>query len=73
VQFGARLSGLRRYSGIEVATLPKLDHALFTRTAREIAMTDAQNWLLTELIHPAPRAAEEVVFPEAKVLQVQVR
>ena len=73
VQFGARLRGLRRYSGIEVATLPKLDHALFTRTAREIAMTDAQNWLFAELIRPAPRAAEEAVFSEAKVLQVQVR
>lgn len=55
VQFGARLGALRRYGNVQVATLPKLDHALFTRTARETTMADAQSWLFRELIRPVPR------------------
>jgi len=46
VQFGNRLSGLRRFAHVRVAIVPKLDHALYTRSAREIAMSDAQQWLL---------------------------
>ena len=56
VQFGARLGALRRYGCVKVATLPKLDHALFTRKARETAMADAQRWLFTQLIRPVTRA-----------------
>ena len=56
VQFGARLGALRRYGCVQVATLPKLDHALFTRKARETAMADAQRWLFAQLIRPVTRA-----------------
>ncbi|MFM0286654.1 alpha/beta hydrolase [Paraburkholderia megapolitana] len=55
VQFGPRLGGLRRYPRIGAVTLPKLDHALFTRPAREAAMADAQRWLCADVIgHTAP-------------------
>ncbi|CAG4888343.1 alpha/beta hydrolase family protein [Paraburkholderia gardini] len=50
VQFGARLAALRRYRRVCAATLPKLDHALFTRPAREATMADAERWLFAELI-----------------------
>ncbi|CAB3731785.1 hypothetical protein LMG24238_05813 [Paraburkholderia sediminicola] len=50
VQFGARLGELQRYSRVRAVTLPKLDHALFTRPAREAAMADAERWLFSEVI-----------------------
>ncbi|WP_322042746.1 alpha/beta fold hydrolase [Paraburkholderia sp. J67] len=71
VQFGSRLGALRRYGSVQVATLPKLDHALFTRKARETTMADAQSWLFMQLMRPAPRAGAAV--SEAKSLPVWVR
>jgi pimeloyl-ACP methyl ester carboxylesterase len=71
VQFGARLGALRRYGRVQVATLPKLDHALFTRTARETTMADAQSWLFKQLIQPAPRAG--AASSEANSLPVWAR
>ncbi|MGH8778775.1 alpha/beta fold hydrolase [Paraburkholderia sp.] len=50
VQFGPQLGALRRYTRVRAATLPKLDHALFTRPAREVAMADAERWLFDELM-----------------------
>ncbi|WP_133649020.1 serine aminopeptidase domain-containing protein [Paraburkholderia flava] len=50
VQFGPQLGALRRYPRIRAATLPKLDHALFTRPAREVAMADAERWLFDEVM-----------------------
>lgn len=50
IQFGARLRALRRFSRVRVLTLPTLDHALFTREAREAAMADAQAWLLERCV-----------------------
>ncbi|CAG9250573.1 Serine aminopeptidase, S33 [Paraburkholderia unamae] len=44
VQFGAKVSGLRAFTRVHAATLPKLDHALFTQAAREAAMADARQW-----------------------------
>lgn len=46
LQFGATLRGVRRFPHLRVAMLPILDHSLFTRAAREAAMSDAQQWLL---------------------------
>lgn len=53
MQFGARLGGLLRYPRVRAVTLPKLDHALFTRPARDAAMNDAEQWLFAEVLHAA--------------------
>lgn len=45
LQFGSKLQGLRKFSRVRVTILPMLDHALFTRAAREAAMSDAEQWL----------------------------
>ncbi|PCE26817.1 hypothetical protein BWP39_08485 [Paraburkholderia acidicola] len=69
VQFGPRLGGLRRYPRVRAMTLPKLDHALFTRPAREAAMADAQRWLFADVIgHAAPHTVP-VVRPGARTAQ----
>lgn len=60
VQFGARLGALLRYSRVRAVTLPKLDHALFTRPAREAAMADAERWLFSEVIQAAVPAGAEI-------------
>ena len=60
LQFGTGLRGLRRFPNVRVAMLPILDHSLFTRAAREAAMSDAQQWLLERFCtppDPAVRAA----------------
>ncbi|MEW6346023.1 MAG: alpha/beta hydrolase [Paraburkholderia sp.] len=62
IEFGAQLRGLRRFSQVRATTLPKLDHALFTRAAREAAMTDAQQWLF-ECLVAAPAPHGEVPHP----------
>ncbi|MFM0739774.1 alpha/beta hydrolase [Paraburkholderia xenovorans] len=66
VQFGARLGGLLRYPRVCVATLPKLDHALFTRPAREAVMADAQSWLFADVICATPPAVSLTVQCEAE-------
>lgn len=53
VQFGARLGALLRYPRVRAVILPKLDHALFTRPARDAAMHDAEQWLFSEVLHAA--------------------
>lgn len=69
IQFGPRLGGLRRYPYVRAVTLPKLDHALFTRPAREAAMADAQRWLFSDVIrHAAPHAAP-VTWPGTRTAQ----
>jgi hypothetical protein len=60
VQFGARLGALLRYPRVRAVTLPKLDHALFTRPAREAAMADAERWLFSEVIQAAVPAGAVV-------------
>ncbi|TDN70529.1 alpha/beta hydrolase [Paraburkholderia sp. BL10I2N1] len=50
IQFGPRLRALRRFSRVSAVTLPKLDHALFTRPAREVAMADAQSWFFERFV-----------------------
>lgn len=57
VQFGARLGALLRYPRVYAVTLPKLDHALFTRPAREAVMADAEKWLFADVIRAAVPAA----------------
>jgi pimeloyl-ACP methyl ester carboxylesterase len=50
IQFGPRLRALRRFSHVSAVTLPKLDHALFTRPARDVAMADAQTWFFERFV-----------------------
>lgn len=50
IQFGTGQRVLRRDSGVCARTLPYLDHALFTREAREAAMSDAQTWFFEHFI-----------------------
>ncbi|MPW18343.1 alpha/beta fold hydrolase [Paraburkholderia sp. CNPSo 3157] len=50
IQFGSRLRALRRYPGVRTMTLPRLDHALFTREAREAAITGANQWLFDSFV-----------------------
>lgn len=58
VQFGGRLAALRRYRNVRVTTLQDLDHALFTQTAREAAMADAEQWIFSEFVAAdEPRSA----------------
>ncbi len=52
VQFGAKLGGLRAFTRVRAATLPKLDHALFTQAAREAAMADARQWYFERFCRP---------------------
>jgi pimeloyl-ACP methyl ester carboxylesterase len=53
IQFGAQMQGLRRFSRVHAATLKQLDHALFTMSAREAAMADAQHWLFERFVTPS--------------------
>jgi pimeloyl-ACP methyl ester carboxylesterase len=48
IQFGPRRRGLRSLPNVCVETLPKLDHALFTRAARDAAMHDAYQWIVEQ-------------------------
>jgi pimeloyl-ACP methyl ester carboxylesterase len=52
IQFGAQLRGLRGVPNVRAQTLPKLDHALFTRAARDAAMADACQWFIDRLCAP---------------------
>lgn len=65
VQFGARLGALSRYPRVRAVTLPSLDHALFTRPAREAAMADAQRWLFEEVLRAGALQPAAVVTPVA--------
>ena len=58
IQFGPRRRGLRGLPNVGVETLPKLDHALFTRAARDAAMHDAYRWFVEHFV--APEAGEGV-------------
>lgn len=64
IQFGAQLRPLRRFSRVSAVTLPKLDHALFTRPAREVAMADAQAWFFDRLCSATTDAATEQTRPD---------
>jgi pimeloyl-ACP methyl ester carboxylesterase len=46
IQFGPRLRGLRSLPNVHAQTLAKLDHALFTRAARDAAMAGASQWFI---------------------------
>jgi len=50
LQLGASLAALRAVPNVRAMTLPRLDHALFTREAREAVMGDLVGWLCAELI-----------------------
>jgi pimeloyl-ACP methyl ester carboxylesterase len=50
IQFGPRRRGLRSLPEVHVETLPKLDHALFTRDARDAAMHDANQWFVQQFV-----------------------
>lgn len=65
IQFGTRLAALHCHEGVRAATLPKLDHALFTRPAREAVMADAERWLFTELIQAASHTGGQSARPAA--------
>jgi pimeloyl-ACP methyl ester carboxylesterase len=71
IQFGAQMRGLRRFSRVQAATLPKLDHALFTLPAREAAMADAQSWLFERFVTTstasAPRSGMQHAPPSGVV------
>ncbi|SDH72206.1 serine aminopeptidase domain-containing protein [Paraburkholderia phenazinium] len=60
IQFGSTLRGLRRFPRVRAATLPKLDHALFTAQSREAAVADAQNWLFERFVATRPLASSNV-------------
>ncbi|RDK03668.1 serine aminopeptidase domain-containing protein [Paraburkholderia lacunae] len=73
VQFGTRLGALLRYPRVRAVTLPKLDHALFTRPAREAAMADAEQWLFAEVMRvgvPGAAATASAIASVASVASV---
>ncbi|HKT97298.1 MAG TPA: alpha/beta hydrolase [Paraburkholderia sp.] len=51
LQLGASFAALRAVANVRAMTLPRLDHALFTREARNAVMDDLEEWLCAELIH----------------------
>lgn len=55
IQFGPRRRGLRSLPNVGIETLPKLDHALFTRAARDAAMHDAYQWFVEHFVAPEVR------------------
>lgn len=58
LQLGASLAALRAVANVRAVTLPRLDHALFTREARNAVMDDLEGWLCAELIGESAAAAE---------------
>lgn len=67
-QFGTGLAGLQR-DGVRASTLAKLDHALFTRVAREAALAEAQRWLFDEL-SCAPSSIEAAAVATAPIAPI---
>ncbi|SIT49462.1 conserved hypothetical protein [Paraburkholderia ribeironis] len=65
LHFGANLSGLRGFPHVRVAMLPIHDHSLFTRAAREAAMSDAQQWLLERFCRPPGTSSDAPYSPHA--------
>ncbi|WP_322015101.1 serine aminopeptidase domain-containing protein [Paraburkholderia sp. J12] len=50
LHLGASLGALRGLPNVQIQVLPRLDHALFTREARNEVMNDFMDWLLTEFV-----------------------
>ncbi|MDR3097062.1 MAG: alpha/beta hydrolase [Paraburkholderia sp.] len=57
LQLGASFAALRDAANVRAATLPRLDHALFTREARNAVMGDFEAWLCAELMGDGAAAA----------------
>ncbi|MEX3953385.1 alpha/beta fold hydrolase [Paraburkholderia sp. EG287A] len=68
LQFGANLRGLRRLPHVRVAMLPIDDHSLFTRAAREAAMSDAQRWLLERFCSLPDTSSDAPHSPQLKMV-----
>ncbi|WP_118178989.1 serine aminopeptidase domain-containing protein [Paraburkholderia phosphatilytica] len=64
IHFGPEGRALRRYPGMEVRLLPKLDHALFTRTARENVMRDTEAWLFEVMRETAEEKTERATIAQ---------
>lgn len=60
LQLGASFAALRAVANVRAMTLPRLDHALFTRESRNAVMDDLEGWLRAELIHESAQAAAGV-------------
>ncbi|QBQ98402.1 alpha/beta hydrolase [Paraburkholderia pallida] len=58
LQLGASLAALRAVPNVHAMTLPGLDHALFTREARNAVMDDFAGWVCAELIGESTVAAQ---------------
>ncbi|MCG5075699.1 alpha/beta hydrolase [Paraburkholderia tagetis] len=60
LQLGASFAALRAVANVRALTLPGLDHALFTREARNAVMDDFEGWLRAGLIYESAQAAAGV-------------
>ncbi|WP_043287400.1 alpha/beta hydrolase [Paraburkholderia oxyphila] len=58
LQLGASLAALRAVPNVRAMTLPRLDHALFTREARNAVMDDFAGWVCAELVGESAVAAQ---------------
>lgn len=56
LQLGASLGALRGLPGVRAIILPALDHALFTREARDAVIADFEAWLFGEVSREAAPA-----------------
>jgi hypothetical protein len=57
LQLGASLDALGAVANVRAVILPRLDHALFTREARNAVMADLESWLCADLMREALPAA----------------
>ncbi|CAB3776094.1 hypothetical protein LMG28688_00164 [Paraburkholderia caffeinitolerans] len=60
LQLGASFAALRAVANVRAMTLPRLDHALFTRESRNAVMDDVEGWLRAELMRESAHAAAGV-------------
>lgn len=60
LQLGASLAALQAVPNVHALTLPGLDHALFTREARNAVIADFETWLNAQSLREAAAAAVSV-------------
>ncbi|MEX3999186.1 alpha/beta hydrolase [Paraburkholderia sp. EG285A] len=65
LQLGASFAALRATPSVRAVILPGLDHALFTREARDAVMADFEGWLSAELIGEAANPAAALGLGDA--------
>lgn len=57
LQLGASLAALEAMANVRAVILPRLDHALFTREARNAVMVDLESWLCADLMRESAPAS----------------